>query len=87
MNVKEKTEPQTIVPIIPQFINEIILELQHKNINSIGILECYERAEKHYGKLSYQGLFYVNEMINITIESDLLIKRGNTLYYDNTSIK
>lgn len=87
MYEKEIITLQSITPIIPQFINDLILESEQKNINSFGILNCYESAEKHYGKLSYQKLFYVNEMIKLAIESNLLIQKGNMLYYDNTSTK
>ncbi|MGV8151132.1 MAG: hypothetical protein ACP5NV_05370 [Candidatus Woesearchaeota archaeon] len=68
-------------PIIPQFINECIFESENNKTHSFTILDAFESAEKQYGKLSHSSQFYVNEMINTLIESEVLLRKGNSLYY------
>jgi hypothetical protein len=76
-----QTIRQTRPPMIPQFINECIIESENNQQASFEIIDAFTHAEKHYGKLNYNGLFYINEIINSLIETDILTKKGNSLHY------
>jgi hypothetical protein len=67
--------------LIPKFIDDCIRDSKQKNCQSFQMIDAFANAEKQYGTLNYKSLFYVQEMINLLIETDVLIKKGNSLYY------